>query len=79
MTARAARFLHAVTTHGCATPDQALRALEIAQGIGLSMRAQLARVRTPAARQRIMVAGNRRFTAQICALMAGEPKAQVLQ
>lgn len=69
MTARAARFVATVTSHGCATPDQALRALEIAQGIGLDMRAQLASVRTPAARQRIMVAGNRRLTAQICALM----------
>lgn len=75
---RAARFVATVTSHGCATPDQALRALEIAQGIGLDMRAQLARVRTPAARQRIMVAGNRRLTAQICALMEG-PMARVLQ
>jgi hypothetical protein len=78
MTRRAARFVAAVTSHGCATPDQALRALEIAHAVGLDMKLQLSRVRSRRARERVLCNANQALTAQIFALLGEREAAQVL-
>lgn len=73
---RDARFVASVVAAGC-TQAQADRALVISQRIGSSLKAQLARVRSKAARQRVQAISDALLTAQITDLIAGKPAAAV--
>ncbi|HXJ32245.1 MAG TPA: hypothetical protein VNG35_16535 [Gemmatimonadales bacterium] len=69
---REQRFVAAVVATGC-TQEQADRALVISRRIGANLKAQLGRVRSKAARERILCAGNALLTAQISDLLADAP------
>lgn len=73
---RDARFVASVVAAGC-SKAQADRALVISRRISVGLKAQLGRVRSKAARQRVMAISNALLTAQITDLLAGKPAAAV--
>lgn len=73
---RDARFVASVVAAGC-TKAQADRALVISRRIGTNLKHARARVRSMAARERLMCIANALLTAQLTDLLAAKPAAAV--